>query len=102
MPNQLQRIKELIPNLPKDDIALATKFYEEKDWESLKELTWSALQRCFTGNKKRRQISIKYRDLDIDKLEELALECNDYYYLIYPPEEDVDYVYDEEEEEEVE
>ena len=45
MSSPLENIKSLIPYLPKGDIKFATKFLEERNYESLKELTWSALQR---------------------------------------------------------
>lgn len=89
MPSQLLKIKELIPFLPKSDIPYATKFYNDKDWESLKDLTWSAWER-YKWRTKNKGYTVKYADLDADKLAELALECNEYYYLIYPWEEEIE------------
>lgn len=82
MPNPLQQINELIPELPSKDIDYAKKFIAKRDWESLKDLTWSAMKRIETALK--RENSHKYDNIDIDKVRELALLCNEYYYLIYP------------------
>lgn len=78
MPSLLQIIKDLIPALPKSDIPYAYKFYNNRDWESLRDLTLSAWKRYKLHN-------AKYKTLDADKLAELAMACEDYYYLIYPP-----------------
>lgn len=92
MSSPLQKIKELVPYLPEGDIPFATKFLDKRDYESLKDLTWSSLKRAENALSKE-VIPDKYKDLDMDKLRELALECNAYYYLIYPEEleEDNDY-----------
>ena len=89
MSSPLQRIKRLIPALPIKDIAFADKFFANKDWEALKDLTWSALQRVEAAFS-RETVPSKYANIDLDKLRELALECNDYYYLIYPEEEEIE------------
>ena len=84
MQSPLKTIKELIPYLTPKDAELAKKFYDAKDWESLKDLTWSALQLVETAHKK--GISNKHSKLDSDKILELAVTCMDYYHLIYPEE----------------
>lgn len=83
MPNPLQKINELIPALPVKDIEFAKKFVEKRDWESLKDLTWSSLMRLENAYK-RESLPQKYVGIDVDKVRELALLCNEYYYLIYP------------------
>lgn len=83
MSSPLQTIKKLIPSLPEKDIPLANKFVEEKNWEALKELTWSSLLRLESALKKD-PVPQKYAGLDQDSVRELALVCSDYYYLIYP------------------
>ena len=85
MSNPLQQIKELVPSLPKRDIAFAEKFVADRDWESLKDLTWSSLQLVEKAMQSETPPA-KYAGLDIDKIRELALICNEYYYLIYPEE----------------
>lgn len=98
MSSPLKKIESLISYLPKKDSALAKKFIEKKDWESLKDLTWSSLQLVEMAYAKS-EVPAKYQGLDLDKIRELALECDEYYYLIYPEEmeieEDFDY-YEEE------
>jgi hypothetical protein len=85
MSTPLQKIKELIPELPSKDIDFAKKFLAERDWESLKDLTFSSLQR-FELALKKDSLPAKYTNLDIDKIRELALLCDEYYYLIFPDE----------------
>ena len=85
MSNPLQEIKALIPALPKGDIPFAEKFINKRDFESLKELTWSALKRLVKAQEKE-ILPEKYKGIDIDKVRELAALCFDYYYLIYPEE----------------
>jgi hypothetical protein len=98
MPNPLQRINELIPYLPNKDIKHAKKFVENKDWESLKDLTWSSLQMMELAVEKG-TFAAKYGNADLDKIRELALVCNEYYYLIYPEEIEIPDDYDDEGEE---
>ena len=83
MSSHLQKIKKLIPYLPAGDIPFANKFLAKKDYESLKELTWSSLQRLEKALG-RDPIPNKYRGISIDKVRELAVECDEYYYLLYP------------------
>lgn len=83
MPSPLNKINELIPSLPAQDIPYAKRFVERRDWESLKELTWSSLMRLEAAYK-RETLPQKYVGIDVDKVRELALLCNEYYYLIYP------------------
>lgn len=82
MPNPLNKINELIPYLPKKDISYAQKFIAKRDWEALKDLTWSSYQ--IVEKAQRKELPSKYANLDLDKIRELALLCNEYYYLIYP------------------
>lgn len=95
MSSPLQQINALIPNLPTKDANLAKKFVEKKDWESLKDLTWSCLQIIENAYEKG-EVPAKYQSLDIDKIRELALVCDEYYYLIYPEVEEIedDFDYD--------
>lgn len=85
MSSPLEKIKSLVPYLPKGDIKFANKFLAERNYESLKELTWSALERLNKAYKKD-VLPEKYKDIDIDKVRELAMECWDYYYLLFPEE----------------
>ena len=97
MSSPLENIKSLIPYLPKGDIPFANKFLEKRDYESLKELTWSSLERLEKAQRKE-VLPEKYRDIDIDKVRALAMECFDYYYLLYPEELNEEDDYNEEEE----
>lgn len=85
MSSPLKKINELIAFLPTEDIPFAKRFLQTHDYDSLKELTWSALQRFEKALESGKNLD-KYKDFDIDKIRELAVECNDYYYLIYPEE----------------
>ena len=97
MSSPLQTIKSLIPYLPKGDIPFANRFLEKKDYESLKELTSSALQRLENAMK-RETLPEKYVGIDIDKVRDLAVEVWEYYYLLYPEELEEREDYDDEEE----
>jgi len=83
MPSPLNKINELIPYLPSKDITFAQKFVAKRDWEALKDLTWSSYQIVERAQQKEIPPA-KYANLDLDKIRELALLCNEYYYLIYP------------------
>lgn len=93
MSSPLQQINKLINCLPAKDLTLAKKFIEKKDWESLKDLTWSCLQLVETAYEKG-DVPPKYQNIDLDKVRELALVCDEYYYLIYPEEEEIEVDYD--------
>lgn len=83
MSSPLQRIKKLIPSLPKDDIPYAEKFLKERNYEALMELTLSSYQRLEKASK-REKLPEKYVGVDIELVQQLAIECSDYYYLLYP------------------
>lgn len=97
MSSPLEKIRSLVPYLPKGDIKFANKFLEERDYEQLKELTSSALERLEKAYRKD-VLPEKYKDVDIDKVRELAIECWDYYYLLYPEELEEEEQYDDVEE----
>lgn len=99
MLSPLQQISNLIPSLTKKDATLARKYYDNRDWENLKDLTWSALERLENAYAKE-QLPEKYRGLDIDKIRELALLCFDYYTLIFPEELELEEVEDDFEDQE--
>ena len=85
MPSPLDKINKLIPYLPSKDITYAQKFVAKRDWEALKDLTWSSYQIVEKAQQKEVPPA-KYANLNLDKIRELALLCNEYYYLIYPEE----------------
>lgn len=97
MSSPLKIIESLIPCLPGKDVKYAKKFFEERDFASLKELTWSALQMVECAYRES-PIPDKYKDIDIDKVRDLAVECSEYYYLLYPEEFEETDVYDDFEE----
>lgn len=98
MSSPLENIKTLIPYLPKGDISFANKYLKEKNWESLKDLTWSSYQRL--ENAYRRDVlPEKYKGIDFDKVRELAVECWNYYYFLYPEELEEEEEYNDVEEE---
>ena len=96
MSSPLETIKSLIPSLPKGDIPLANKFLEEHNYEALKELTYSALVRLEKAQK-REVLPEKYVGIDIDNVRNLAVECWDYYYFLFPEELEEDAQYDDSE-----
>ena len=85
MSSPLKTIESLIPFLPKKDVKYAKEFLQNRDFESLKELTWSALQMVELAYREN-PVPDKYKYVDIDKVRDLAIECSEYYYLLYPEE----------------
>lgn len=83
MPTLLQKMKVLLPSLPKCDLKYAEAFIEKRDFESLKDLVWSSLTLA-EKNLEKETPNPKYTNLDIDKIRELACVCDDYYRLLYP------------------
>lgn len=85
--NSIERIKSLIPSLPSRDVDLGYKFLEKRDFESLNDLVSSAIYKVKknlkTGNPKE-----EYINLDMDSLEKLQLEVQDYYSQFEPFTED--------------
>ena len=93
MQSVLKTIKELIPSLTPKDAKLANKFLDNKEWESLKDLTWSALQRV-ENDIKRGTLLKKYPGITpdtVDEIRELALLCTSQYYIIYPDVDDEEF-----------
>lgn len=83
----VERIKRLTQYLPKDDIALAHTFIDSRDFESLQELVDSAIV------KTRRNISSsnskeEYLSLDMDEIEKLKTEVDDYVDQLQLPKQD--------------
>lgn len=89
MSSPTQTIKALLPCLPDEDIPFAKRFFDTRDWESLKELTWSSFKRMEKAIKAGK-VPDKYKNKDIDKVEELALLCHEHYTIIFPDDDFVD------------
>lgn len=84
MSNQLNKIKELIPYLPGKDKEIANKLLSKRDFEGLKDLTLSSfiiMERKFDMFE---NIPEKYKNVDLDKLRDLAIICSDFYYQLFP------------------
>jgi len=86
MSNPVSKIKELIPYLPGRDIEIANKLLSKRDFEGLRDLTWSSLVIMERKFGMFDDIPEKYKNVDLDKLRELAVVCADYYTLLYPEE----------------
>ena len=84
MSNPVNKIKELIPYLPGRDIEIANKLLSKRDFEGLRDLTWSSLIIMERKLDMYENIPAKYKNVDLDKLRELAVVCADYYTLLYP------------------
>ena len=93
MQSVLKTIKDLIPSLTPKDEKLANKFLENKQWESLKDLTWSALKRIESALEKGTLLK-KYPGItpdNVDEIRELALLCASQYYIVYPDVDDEEF-----------
>lgn len=83
----VERIKRLTQYLPKGDIALAHTFIDSRDFESLQELVDSAIvktKRNISSNNPREE----YLGLDVDEMEKLKTEVDDYVDQLQLPEQD--------------
>lgn len=76
--NSIERIKSLIPSLPKKDVDLGYKFLEKRDFESLNDLVSSAVYKV-KKNLRTSNPKEEYVNLDMDSLEKLQYEVQDYY-----------------------
>ena len=83
MSNTVKKIEQLIPYLPGKDKDIANKLLSKRDFEGLRDLTWSSL---VIAEKKLNLevIPEKYKNVDLDKLRNLYLICADYYALLFP------------------
>ena len=73
----IQRMRNLVQNLPKSDIGLAHSFIDLRDFESLKELVDSAIIKV-RRNLKSNNPKEEYLSLDIDELARLKAEVDVY------------------------
>ena len=83
----VERIKRLTQYLPKGDIALAHTFTDSRDFESLQELVDSAIvkiKRNISSNNPKEG----YLGLDVDEMEKLKIEVDDYVDQLQLPEQD--------------
>lgn len=81
--NLIERIKSLIPSLPKKDVDLGYKLLEKRDFESLNDLVSSAVYKV-KKNLRTSNPKEEYVNLDMDSLEELQYEVQDYYSQFEP------------------
>lgn len=86
MKGPIERIKNLIPNLPEKDIPLGYKFLETKNYSSLSELVDSAILRI-KKNLKTDSPREEYININIDSLRKLKSEVDMYCILL---QEDID------------
>ena len=71
MSSPVERMKKLLPCLPKKDITLAEKFINERDFESLREIVSSDIYKIA----KKRRFDTSNLDLLKQESEMIALEC---------------------------
>lgn len=80
---QVERIKQLIPNLPEHDKILGNKFVEQRDFKSLWELIHSCNIRI-QRNILKENPNPKYLELNSDNLQALEAEVSTYCSIIDP------------------
>lgn len=83
MSNPVKKIEQLIPYLPGKDKEIANKLLSKRDFEGLRDLTWSSLV-IAERKLKLEVIPEKYKNIDLDKLRNLYLICANYYALLFP------------------
>ena len=81
--NSIERIKSLIPSLPEKDVDLGYKFLEKRDFESLNDLVSSAVYKV-KKNLRTSNPKEEYVNLNMDSLEKLQYEVQDYYSQFEP------------------
>lgn len=97
--NLIQRIENLISELPKTDIPFGNKYLKSRDFESLQLLVDSAIVRVNKGLTKENPKE-EYLNVDLEKLRELKVEVDTYYSMIetsIQEDEDIYEDYDDEE-----
>lgn len=81
--NSIERIKSLISSLSKKDVDLGYKFLEKRDFGSLNDLVSSAVYKV-KKNLRTSNPKEEYVNLDMDSLEKLQYEVQDYYSQFEP------------------
>lgn len=97
MSKPVERIKALIPSLPKKDIPLGHKFLDVRDFDSLKELVDSAMYKV---KKSQRSENPKeeYVNVSLEDLSRLKSEVDTYIEILEPSDdvyEELEYELDE-------
>lgn len=90
--SSVQRISKLISALPKSDIPFGDKYLKERDFESLQLLVNSSIVRVKKGLTKEVPKE-EYLKVDLERLNELKVEVDEYYSMLELPEEDSE-IYD--------
>ena len=83
---QINKIKNLLQYLPQKDIPIGTKLLDNRDLDSLQSLVKSAIVRTIRGRQKDPPDE-RYVNIDINYLQELRAELDQYIFTIYPPDE---------------
>lgn len=76
----IQEIRKLIPFLPEKDIPLGYKFLDSRDFESLQELTNSAIKKVRNSRSlsAKPELAERYKDVDTVMLYDLSYCIQDY------------------------
>ena len=76
----VQEIRKLIPFLPEKDISLGYKFLDSRDFESLQELTDSAIKKVRRSKlpTAKPELAERYKDVDTAMLHDLSSHIQDY------------------------
>ena len=87
MSEPIDRIKALIPSLPKGDVRLAHKFLNSRDFESLQLLVDSSLVRVKRGLSKENPKE-EYLKADLEEMRRLKSEIDTYCEALELPEQE--------------
>ena len=94
--NPIQKIKDLILELPETDVPFGNKYLNTRDFESLQSLDDSAIIRVKKGLTKENPKE-EYLKVDLEKLSKLKVEVDTYYSMIEVPTQDIYEDFDNEE-----
>lgn len=81
--SSIDRMKDLIPSLPGNDVDLAFRFLDTRDFESLQSLVNSSIIRTRNALVKA-NTEEKYLKADLEGMRKLQSEADAYYEALYP------------------
>lgn len=81
--SSIDRMKDLIPSLPGNDVNLAFRLLDTRDFESLQSLVNSSIIRTRNALVKA-NTEEKYLKADLEGMRELQSEVDAYYEVLYP------------------
>lgn len=89
--SSIDRMKDLIPSLPGNDVDLAFRLLDTRDFESLQSLVNSSI--LGQGLHSQANTKEKYLKADLEGMRKLQLEVDAYYEALYPSSDNLEEFY---------